>query len=256
MPVGGSQVVSSRTYGASAKRKRSRTPAPRVPRATKRQKFTTNSYSGYVPASRTTLARAPGPFKNKKMVTFEYQNELTVMGGATNLTIMSTMPNSLYDYDKHGIFGNKQPLFYDALLSASGPYKQYKVISWTTTYTILNTSTTVPITCWAIPPVPAQAEIDSAAEADNFPGVERLYLTGGSGSKNMGTLTVSGHIADVYPGYVDDNNIVGNYNSDPSLTIYGGLIVKGADGSTAPSVYVAVKHMTYCELSFVDALVS
>jgi len=35
-------------------------------------------------------------------------------------------PNDMYDYDNTGEAGNKQPLYYDALLSASGPYKQYK----------------------------------------------------------------------------------------------------------------------------------
>jgi len=38
-------------------------------------------------------------------------------------------PNDMYDYDNTGEAGNKQPLYYDALLSASGPYKQYKTIS-------------------------------------------------------------------------------------------------------------------------------
>jgi len=42
-------------------------------------------------------------------------------------------PNDMYDYDNTGEAGNKQPLYYDALLSASGPYKQYKTISWKTT---------------------------------------------------------------------------------------------------------------------------
>jgi len=30
-------------------------------------------------------------------------------------------PNDMYDYDNTGEAGNKQPLYYDALLSASGP---------------------------------------------------------------------------------------------------------------------------------------
>jgi len=32
-------------------------------------------------------------------------------------------PNDMYDYDNTGEAGNKQPLYYDALLSASGPIK-------------------------------------------------------------------------------------------------------------------------------------
>jgi len=44
----------------------------------------------------------------------------------------------MYDYDNTGEAGNKQPLYYDALLSASGPYKQYKTISWKTTWYFMN----------------------------------------------------------------------------------------------------------------------
>lgn len=212
--------------------------------------------TGYVAPSRTTLANASGPFTNKFLTTFEYQNELTLMTGATNLTLLSVLYNSMFDFDKNGNFGNKQPLYYDQLLSASGPYKQYKVLSWVTTFTISNVTANLPLTVWLLPPMAASAEIDSAAEADNFPGVKRLYLTGGGGSKSMGSFTVKGHVKDVYPGYADDNNIVGNYNSDPALPCYGGIIVKGADGSTAPSVYVAVKHMALTECSFVDSIVS
>jgi len=47
-------------------------------------------------------------------------------------------PNDMYDYDNTGEAGNKQPLYYDALLSASGPYKQYKTISWKTTWYFMN----------------------------------------------------------------------------------------------------------------------
>ena len=55
-------------------------------------------------------------------------------------------------------FGNKQPLYYDALLSASGPYKNYKVNSWRTTYTIEQLRMH-PMTCWAIPPISALVKL-------------------------------------------------------------------------------------------------
>jgi len=67
--------------------------------------------------------------------------------------------------------------------------------SWKTTYTIINTGA-VPVTVFAMPPISGTSEIDSVAEADNFPGVKRLYLTAATGSKNMGTITVTGNVAD------------------------------------------------------------
>ena len=232
---------------------------PTKRRKTAKANTTLGRIAGKVAPSRTTMARAIGPFANKKFVTFIYENELTGSGAAAALTVLSTANNSLYDYDKTtgGIFGNKQPLYYDNLLSSSGPYKIYKVISWKTTYTIVNVSSVVPVTVWAIPSVNAAAEVDSAAEADNMPGVKRIYLTNQYGSKSTGTITVYGHVNDCYPAPdTSSANLGGTYGSDPGTIIYGGLIIHSADGTTTPSVYVAVRHEAYTELEIVDALVS
>ena len=132
---------------------------------------------GKVAPSQTTLAKSGGPFTGRKYMTFLYENALTRVLPASVLSVLHCCPNSLYDFDKTGSsFGNKQPLYYDTMLTVSGPYKAYQVISWKTTYTIVNNSA-VPITVFAIPPISATGEIDSIAEADNFPGVKRLFLT-------------------------------------------------------------------------------
>jgi len=56
-------------------------------------------------------------------VTFLYENALSKVSGGTNVVTVQVKPNDMYDYDSTGDAGNKQPLYYDALLSASGPYK-------------------------------------------------------------------------------------------------------------------------------------
>lgn len=230
----------------------------RIRKAPKQSSQILGRLTGVIPPSRTTLAQYPGPFTGVKKVTFIYENELTVVGGAANLLTAPHASNSLYDFDKSGsnCYGNKQPLYYDQLLDVSGPYRQYKVVSWKTTYTILNKSVTCPITVWALPPHTGTAELDSAAEADNWPGVKRLYLGSAGDSKNQGTITVKGHINDVYKTIDGDVNLIGAYNADPASIIYGGLIIHGSDGSTAPSVYVAVKHEAYAELTYLDSIVS
>lgn len=212
--------------------------------------------TGRVPANKTDLALQKGPFSPTKYVSFEYLNELTAMGGATNFTTLSVGCNDLYDFDKNGVFGNKQPLYFDSLLSASGPYKNYKVHSWETTYTIVNNTTSVPISVWAFPGVISATEIDSAAEADNYPGVKVLYLTGKEGSKSTATLTVKGNIKDCWNSWSQDVGVWGSYNGSPACIAFGGLCIKGSDGSTAPSVYVAVRHIMYTQLSTIDSLVS
>lgn len=230
----------------------------RIRKAPRQSNQVLGRLTGVVRPSGTTLAQYPGPFTGVKKVTFIYENELTVVGGASNLLTAAIACNSLFDVDKSGssCFGNKQPLYYDTLLTVSGPYRQYKVISWKTTYTILNKSTTCPITVWALPPHTSTAELDSAAEADNWPGVKRLYLGSSGDSKNQGTMTVKGHVNDVYKTMEGDVNLVGPYNGDPASIIYGGLVIHGSDGTTAPSVYVAIKHEAYAELTYLDSLVS
>jgi len=94
--------------------------------------------TGKVAPSSTTLSRAGGPFSGKKFVTFLYENALSKVSGGTNVVTVQVKPNDMYDYDNTGEAGNKQPLYYDALLSASGPYKQYKTISWKTTWYFMN----------------------------------------------------------------------------------------------------------------------
>lgn len=213
--------------------------------------------TGYVAPRATDLARNKGPFQPVYKTSLEYSNALTTYAPAAVSGLLSVACNSMYDFDKTAgsIFGNKQPLYYDALMTSSGPYKGYKVVSWETVYTIINTQT-VPMTVWALPPTTATAEIDSAAEADNFPGVKRIYLTASTGSFNKGEIVVRGNIKDVWPSSSNDANFVGSYNSDPSGIAYAGLYFQTADQSTNVTCAVAVKHTFYCELSTIDSIVS
>jgi len=105
-------------------------------------------------------------------------------------------------------------------------------------------------------PHSAAAEIDSAAEADNFPGVKRLYLAPNGGGDSKGTVTVYGSIADVYATFTGDQGFIGGYNSDPTYIVYGGFCIASSDGSTAISGYVAVKVEFLTTCNNIDALVS
>lgn len=243
----------SQTYPGTKKQK---TTAKRRTYARSPGNITNKNVTGYVRQFNTDLSLNRSPFTPKKFMNFIYENELTPLTGGTNVVVRSVVCNDLYDFDRNGDLGNKQPLYFDTLLTASGPYRNFKVISWVTTWTIYNHSTTIPVTCWAVSPTPLSSDIDSAAEADNFPGVKRLYLTAQGGSKSMGTVTQRGHIGDVFPNILDDINLQGNYTSSPISQAFGGLVIKGSDGATAPSVYVAVKHVAYTMLSGIDALVS
>lgn len=207
----------------------------------------------------TTLQLNPdGPFPRALHTKLIYENALTSVAPGAIIATLGTKPNSAYDYDNSSgaAFGNKQPLYYDALMTASGPYRNYKVNSWKTTYTIIN-SGAASVTCFALPPIAAPSEIDSLAEADNFPGVKRVHLTAATGSKNIGTITVYGDVADVYPSSaLSEGGMIAAYNADPTYLVYGGLIIASGDGTTNVTVQVAVRHEMNCVLQAIDALVS
>lgn len=209
-----------------------------------------------VQPSQTTLARAEGPFQNAKFLTLLYENGLQQVSGAANVLTTSIKCNDAYDVDSSGDFGNKQPLYWDTLLTASGPYRTCKVISWRTTYTFINNNDSTPVQVWIGAPTSSSADMDSAAEADNWPGVKRLYLTARGGSDSKGSITVTGHVKDVHPQYANSYLFTGAYNTSPTQLCYQNCVIKGADGSTAPAVYVAIKHEMFAELGNVDALVS
>lgn len=205
--------------------------------------------------SQTTLAKTAGPFSGKKYVDFIYENGLTKIGGAVAFTPIGINCNAAYDVDPSTYLGNKQPLYYDQLCAVDGPYQVYKVISWKTTWTISN-NTAVPVSVYVHGALSNLSEFNSLAEAENYPGVKRLYL-GAAGDKSTGTVTVTGHIKDYNAGAFDDRGFSAAFNAAPSLAIFGTCLVATADGATTTSdVYIAVKHEMYTELQQVDAIVS
>lgn len=72
----------------------------------------------------------------------------------------------------------------------------------------------------------------------------------------MGQVSIKGHIKDLFPTYSNDFITAGSYNTSPTALVYQMILVRGSDGTTAPSVYWSVKHEAYTELSYIDALVS
>lgn len=196
------------------------------------------------------------PFPRLKKCDILYENALTATGASATLAL-PVGSNDMYDFDRTAgnYFGNKQPLFYDNVLDAAGPYKEYYVGSWETTYWIIN-QTADAINVWALPPYGATSELDSRAEADNFPGVVKEYLTKSGGSRDYCKITVKGNVKDFTGADTRDAGLIGTYASSPTKTIFGGLLIGSADGTTAVSAYIAVKHVFHAELQWVDALVS
>lgn len=245
------QMEGVKRYYRVAKRKRSKYDQGKPAKRTRVEEL--GRITGKVSPASTTLAKAPGPFHGLKHVTFVYENELTYGGAPSAFQSFIVASNDMYDFDKTtSVFGNKQPLYFDQLLTTAGPYRQFKVISWKTTFTIVNTSD-LPITVFGLPPHSDPSDLNSATECDNWPGVKRLFLSA-KGGKDTGTLTMTGHINDVYQD-ISQNGLVGTYTASPGVLIYGGLGISCPTGGSPP-VYLAVKHEAFTELNNVDAVVS
>lgn len=207
------------------------------------------------PTTGALLSRSlPFPISKKTTMLYTYGYAVTASAA---LDYFSVAPNDMYDFDRTtlGKLGNKQPLFFDAMLSSTGPYKQYYVSKWKTTWTILN-ETARPVRAFAIGAIAVATEFDSLAEAENFPGAVIKDLTSMGGSQDMASITVSGSVADVYGSSKKDLNFVGTYGSSPTTPIYGALVLASGDGTTSLTCYVSVRHEFEVELTSADAIVS
>jgi len=219
-------------------------------------KDTTNlSLYGRVPRGMTSSALTTVPFPSKKFVNFEYTHKLTAWAPGALVSSLHVASNDMYDFDRTGLgyFGNKQPLYYDTLLSSTGPYRGFRVHSWVLTFTVVNVGAS-PITVYGLPSTGATAETDAVAEWDNFPGIKRIHLTGTGGSKSIGSITIKGALTDVYPYDKHSPALAGLYNASPSAAIYNGIGISNEVENI--SVQVAVKATFYTELGNIDALVS
>lgn len=230
--------------------------APSTKRRKVKARFGDTKQPARIAKTSTTLAQYASPFPPIKKVNLVYENGLTAYAPGVAYGAIHLGLNDAYDVDKSGSYaGNKQPLFYDALLSGTGPYRQFRVVSWKTSFHVVN-NTDVPINVYLLPPHLATSETDLVAEVENLPGVKRLYLTGKTGSKNQGSLSNTGCVDDVYALGDKDHLMRGTWNNSPTNICYGGLFIQSADGTTAVGAFTAVKHEMYTELSALDSEVS
>ena len=74
----------------------------------------------------------PFPVSKKTQMVYTYGYAQPASAAFDYFTIAC---NDMFDLDRTtlGKLGNKQPTFFDAILSSTGPYKNYYVESWETT---------------------------------------------------------------------------------------------------------------------------
>ena len=193
-------------------------------------------------ASGLYSGQGEGPFSRKLATTLLYRSEpLTQSGSAiTGADTVIVGLNDLFDFDFNNDLGNKQPLFYDQLFSAAGPYVRMECLSWRDVITIINTGAEPLSIYWNGHGVAAiSTDEDSLSEYTNRPYVQQFHLGAKGSTKDRCTIKSTGK-------WTDFNTLMQgtaqNYNGPPSTVVYGTLFAKSPSSLTAPTYVMQIDH--------------
>jgi len=170
------------------------------------------------------------PFPPTHRVKLLYKNTGNVNPG-TVTGVQRFRLNDIYDFDYDNNFGNKQPLYYDALLSGTGPYRSFRVEGWTISFKITNASELPCMIYYQNGSYKQVNDADIISELQNMPDVQSLMLSGKSGSKGYGEIRAKGTLKRVLGRDPDDVN-EGQWDTSPNSTIFGTIGYTALDGSS------------------------
>jgi len=208
---------------------------------------------------RSRMARSLGPFPIRMNTALVYKAPSTTItsGGILNYSALTIDLNNMFDFDYNNVFGNKQPLFYDQLLSVDGPYKNYKVNAWKTTIRFINLSDKALYVHYD-PCVGSITDSDSPIEIQNRRGVQSFLLTAQNNAKPMCYIKKFQTLRSYFPDSINSSeNFSSAYTTSPSTHAYSNLLWQTVDGSTAAfSVAVQIQHIFYCTLYNQDSVYS
>lgn len=198
-------------------------------------------------------------FPMKRHCSFLYKNPSTTIttAGVNAFYAVRIRCNSLFDVDFDNLFGDKQPLYYDSLLSGTGPYRNYKVNAWKTIIKIVNLETTRTLMAYFDPgSLAGSGEADTATEIRNRAYVQSKILTPVGSGGGMATF-VSYRKTKSFSPTTNEDNYTGNWDGNPSNVIFSTLNVIPVDSqATAYNFMIEVTHIQYATLFNSDAVVS
>lgn len=211
----------------------------------------------------TTVARIPrpigrkGPFPRTMNTTLLYKapSVNVTSAGISSYNYASFGLNNMYDFDIDNIVNNKQPLFFDTLVTSNGPYRNYKVNAWKTTIRFINLSDKAMFVYYDPFAGTYAVETDTAGEMQNRRGVQSFTLTAQANAKPMITIKSFKTLKSCYPNGVNQSeNFAGSSSSAPSSVAYGTLGWQTIDGSTAAfTVAIQIQHIFYATLYNADS---
>lgn len=203
------------------------------------------------------LSKGPFPIRMNTQLVYKAPSTTIASGGILNYNSLTFGLNNMWDFDYSNQLGNKQPLFYDQLLSSDGPYKYYKVNAWKTTIKLINLSDKA-LHVYYDPCVALVTDADTPTEIENRRGVQAFMLTAQANSKPMCTITKYQTLRSFYPNSINQSeNFSGSWNASPSTNAFANLLWKTIDGSVASfSVAVQIQHIFYVTLYNADSIIS
>lgn len=206
------------------------------------------------------IPRAMGPFPrimNTQLV-YKQPSSTITSGGLLNYKAVRFTANGMYDYDYDNLLSNKQPLYYDQLLSIDGPYRQYRVNAYKTKIKFINLSDKALNVYWQPASVNNYTDNDTPPEMQNWPGVIHQQLTAQGNSRPQCTFNTYKKINQLVPATgTRTTQWLGGYASNPTIQVAQCLLAETIDGSTtAFSFAVEVEHIFYVQLFDSDAISS
>lgn len=205
------------------------------------------------------LSTAGSIFPMRKNCSFLYKNPSTTIttAGVNAFYAIRLRCNSLFDVDFDNLFGDKQPLYYDSLISETGPYRNYKVNAWKTIIKVVNLETSRTLMAYFDPgSLAGSGEADTATEIRNRAYVQSRIITPVGSGGGMCTF-VSYRKTKSFSPTTKEDNYTGVYNGNPSNVIFSTLNVIPVDGlTTAYNFMIEVTHIQYATLFNNDAVVS
>jgi hypothetical protein len=197
-----------------------------------------------IPRSLSTYSRDQVALPATKIVTFQYDSVLAAVSSIGQVLSLPVALNDINDFDRStgNAFGNKQPLYHDTLVNSSN-YTNTRVESWEVTFSIVNTGTT-PMQVFCVSASNSTAAFDSETKASNLPGVQKIDLTSGLGSKSHCTVTIYGTPKDLYSGYPMDSGLSAGFSGSPANVVFGGITLYVPSGTINATVSVKAKLRT------------
>ena len=202
------------------------------------------------------------PFPKIRQCTFLYkQPSISIASSAiTAKTLLRLNVNGMFDFDADNYLGDKQPLFYDQMFSAVGPYRYYKVNAWKTKIRVTNLSTTQALHCYYDQgAIGTLVESDTSTEAQQRPGCIYNFLTASANAKPQVIINSFKKTTSFAPRTVSQGLDYGaSYNANPVNTITSTLLLTNLDATDATifNVCVTIEHVFYATCYLLDSTLS